>query len=70
MKCPKESLKNPNDSFKLKMSQYINSPQTLEEYFLIIGPEPKIYSNDNLYILPINELNDKYSKNIFKPKIW
>ena len=62
MKCPK-------DSFKSKINQYINSPQTLEEYFIIIGPEPKISLNNNLYTLPINELNDKYSKNIFKPRI-
>ena len=62
MKCPK-------DSFKSKINQYINSPQTLEEYFIIIGPEPKISLNNKLYTLPINELNDKYSKNIFKPKI-
>ena len=62
MKCPK-------DSFKSKIKQYINSPQTLEEYFLIIGPEPQISLINNLYALPINELNDKYSKNIFKPKI-
>ena len=69
MKCPKESLRFPKDSFKSKINQYINSLQTLEEYFIIIGPETKIYSNDNLYTLPINELNDKYSKDIFKPKI-
>ena len=62
MKCPK-------DSFKSKINQYINSPQTLEEYFIIIGPEPKISLNNKLYTLPISELNDKYSKKIFKPKI-
>ena len=69
MKCPKESLRYSRDSFQSKISQYINSPQTLEEYFLIIGPEPKISSNNNLYTLQISELNDKYSKNIFRPKI-
>ena len=62
MKCPK-------DSFKSKINQYFNSPQALEEYFIIIGSEPKISLNNNLYTLPINELNEKYSKNIFKPKI-
>ena len=69
MKCPKESLRFPKDSFKSKINQYINSSQTLEEYFIIIGPEPKISSNKDLYALPISELNDKYSKQIFKPKI-
>ena len=57
------------ESFKSKLNNYIKSPQTLEEYFIIIGLDPKISSNNNLYTLPINELNDKYSKNIFKPKI-
>ena len=46
-----------------------NQPQALEEYFIIIGVEPKISTNNYLYNIPINDLNKYYINKDFKPKI-
>ena len=64
-------MSNINDKKKVKSELKLNlsKPQTLEEYFLIIGVEPKICTKDYLYNSPIEELNEFYSKDDFKPKI-
>ena len=64
-------MSNINDKKKVKSELKLNlsKPQTLEEYFLIIGVEPKICTKDYLYNSPIEELNGFYSKDDFKPKI-
>ena len=64
-------MSNNNDKKKVKSELKLNlsKPQTLEEYFLIIGVEPKICTKDYLYNSPIEELNEFYSKDDFKPKI-
>ena len=49
--------------------QNIKKPQTLEEYFILIGVDPQISINEELYKAPIIQLNEKYSKSDFKPKI-
>ena len=61
----KYSLETIRNEFK----NNLNMAQTLEEYFLLIGVDPKISSNKKLYITPISELNEYYSKSDFKPKI-
>ena len=61
----KQSVKNSKYQFNLNLSK----PQTLEEYFLIIGIEPKICLKEYLYNTPINEINELYSKEDFIPKI-
>ena len=64
-------MSNNNDKKRVKNELKLNlsKPQTLEEYFLIIGVEPKICTKDYLYNTPIEELNEFYSKDDFKPKI-
>ena len=64
-------MSNINDKKKVKSELKLNlsKPQTLEEYFLLIGVEPKICTKDYLYNSPIEELNEFYSKDDFKPKI-
>lgn len=66
-----KKMSNNNDKKKVKNELKLNlsRPQTLEEYFLIIGVEPKICTKDYLYNTPIEELNEFYSKDDFKPKI-
>ena len=59
------SIKNA----KIKLNQNINKPQTLEEYFLVIGVEPKLCTKDYLYNNSIEDLNKYYIKDEFKPKI-
>ena len=54
---------------KTEIKQNLSKPQTLEEYFLVIGVDPKICAKEYLYNTSIEELNDYYSKNDFKPKI-
>ena len=51
------------------ISTKITKPKILEEYFLLIGIDPIIYINKDLYTLQIDELNENYSKIYFKPKI-
>ena len=53
---------------KCEINQNLNKPQTLEEYFIIIGVEPKISTKDYLYNNSIKELNEYYSED-FKPRI-
>ena len=48
---------------KNEIKQNLTKPQTLEEYFLIIGVDPKISTKEYLYNTSIEELNDYYSKN-------
>ena len=47
----------------------LTKPQTLEEYFLIIGVDPKICLKEYLYNTSLNDLNEYYSKDDFRPKI-
>ena len=47
----------------------LNQPQSLEEYFIVVGVEPKISANNHLYTIPINDLNKYYKNKDFKPKI-
>ena len=47
----------------------LTKPQTLEEYFLIIGVDPKICLKEYLYNTSINDLNEHYSKDDFRPRI-
>ena len=47
----------------------IKKAQTLEEYFILIGVDPQISVNEDLYKTPIVSLNEKYSESDFKPKI-
>ena len=54
---------------RIELNTNLNKPQTLEEYFLVIGVEPKICLKDYLYNTTINDLNEYYSKEDFKPKI-
>ena len=61
----KYSFNKPKNELKFNS----NNPQTLEEYFIIIGVDPKIATKEYLYHTPINELNDIYGKDDFKPKI-
>ena len=61
----KYSIKKPKNEF----NPNLNKPQTLEEYFLVIGIDPKICLKEYLYNTSINELNDYYAKEDFKPKI-
>ena len=60
---------NSSDKLINKLGNSLKKPQTLEEYFMIIGVEPKISTFEELYTTPINTLNEKYSKKDFKPKI-
>ena len=54
---------------RIELNTNLNKPQTLEEYFLVIGVDPKICLKDYLYNTTINDLNEYYSKEDFKPKI-
>ena len=65
MENVKESVKN----YKYQFNPNLTKPQNLEEYFLIIGVEPKICLKEYLYNTSINEINELYSKEDFKPKI-
>ena len=65
MENGKESVKNS----KYQFNPNLTKPQNLEEYFLIIGVEPKICLKEYLYNTSINEINELYSKEDFKPKI-
>ena len=65
----REAGKNSMEIFKDKLKQNISKSKTLEEYFLIIGIDPKISSNEYLYSSSITFLNEKYSKTDFIPKI-
>ena len=47
----------------------LTKPQTLEEYFIIIGVDPKVCLKEYLYNTSINDLNEYYSKEDFRPKI-
>ena len=64
-----EKRKYSFKKIKNELNQNLNQPQTLEEYFLIIGIEPKICLKEYLYYTAINELNENYSKEDLKPKI-
>ena len=46
-----------------------NKAQTLEEYFLIIGVDPRISLNNFLYKNTIQELNTFFVKDEISPKI-
>ena len=59
------SLKKPKNDIK----QIFNEPQTLEEYFIVIGIDPKLCTKEYLYNSTLSELNDYYLKEDFKPKI-
>ena len=54
---------------KSEIKQNLSKPQTLEEYFIVIGVDPKIATKEYLYNSSIEELNDYYSNEDFKPKI-
>ena len=65
----KEKRKYSFNKSKNEIKYNFNNPQTLEEYFIIIGVDPKIATKEYLYTTSINELNDIYGKDDFKPKI-
>jgi hypothetical protein len=46
-----------------------NKPLTLEEYFIVIGIEPKLSTKEFLYKTSISELNEYFLDDDFKPKI-
>ena len=46
-----------------------NKPETLEEYFIIIGVDPRISLNNFLYCTNIEELNTFFIKDEITPKI-
>ena len=46
-----------------------NKPETLEEYFIIIGVDPRISLNNYLYCTNIEELNTFFIKDEITPKI-
>ena len=64
-----------NDCLFSNQQEYLNqifsTPQYLEEYFLIIGIDPKICFNQEIFssCLSLNELNDFFIKNDVKPTI-
>ena len=67
---------NSNNKFLfLNQKEYLNkkflTPQHLEEYFLIIGIDPIICFNKEIFCrcLSLNELNDYFIKNDVKPTI-
>ena len=65
----KQDGKNSIERIKEEFFSNLNQPQSLEEYFIVIGVEPKISANNHLYTIPINELNKYYKNKDFKPKI-
>ena len=65
----KQDGKNSIERIKEEFFSNLNQPQALEEYFIVIGVEPKISANNHLYTVPINELNKYYKNKDFKPKI-
>ena len=65
----KQDGKNSIERSKEEFFSNLNQPQTLEDYFILIGVEPKISANNHLYTIPINELNKYYKNKDFKPKI-
>ena len=68
MKNEKEDLLNSLQTLRYKIER-IKKAQTLEEYFILIGVDPQISVNEDLYKTPIVSLNEKYSESDFKPKI-
>ena len=66
MKIIREDGQLKKDNFFKKKYK---KPKTLEEYFLLIGVDPIICTNKDLYMLRIDELNKNYSNSSFKPKI-
>ena len=55
---------------KNKIHENYSKPKNLEEYFIILGLDPKICSDKNLYNISSNsEFNEKASSLNFKPKI-
>ena len=46
-----------------------NKPLTLEDYFIVIGIEPKLSIKEFLYNTSISELNEYFLDDDFKPKI-
>ena len=65
----KENRRYSIKKTKNKFNPNLNKPQTLEEYFLVIGIDPKLSLKEYLYNTSITELNDYYSKDDFKPTI-
>ena len=65
----KQDGKNSIERSKEEFFSNLNQPQTLEDYFILIGVEPKISANNHLYTIPINETNKYYKNKDFKPKI-
>lgn len=65
----KENRRYSIKKTKNKFNPNLNKPQTLEEYFLVIGIDPKLSLKEYLYNTSITKLNDYYSKDDFKPKI-
>ena len=68
MKNEKEDLLNSLQTLRYKVER-IKKAQALEEYFILIGVDPQISVNEDLYKIPIISLNEKYSNSVFKPKI-
>ena len=69
MKKQREERNYSSDNTKYSLKNNFKKPKTLEEYFILIGVDPIICTNKDLYISSINELNENYSKLDFKPKI-
>ena len=69
MNIRREAGKSSMEIFKNKLKQNLSKPKTLEEYFLIIGIDPKISSNKYLYSSKITFLNENYTNTDFKPQI-
>jgi len=65
----KQDGNHSKERIKDEFLSNLNQPQSLEEYFITIGVEPKISANNHLYTTPINDLNKYYKKKDFKPKI-
>ena len=51
------------------LNQNVNKPLTLEEYFILIGIEPKLSTKEFLYNNSLSELNEFFLDDDFKPKI-
>ena len=69
MNITKEKRRYSLKKAKNDLKQIFNTPQTLEEYFVVIGIDPKLCTKEYLYNSSLSELNDYYLKEDFKPKI-
>ena len=54
---------------KNELKQNLTKPKTLEEYFIVIGLDPKICTKQYLYYTPIHDINKYHSKEEFIPQI-